>query len=375
MTQIRRFPFVLISALLMLVGVFSVQAQAAEPESLIVFFIAPDANGVQQVFQGSVGPEAADVRQVTQAAEDVQTFGAAFDMLSVAYISGDQLWLQPLHTEEAEALAALEAPQFFSTPVFSQDGQYLAYADTGVWLMDLATRETRQILANIPLAEDGSNMGDYRLYAPDAFVQNDAGTIDKLIVDVGVWEMNTTGVYDLSSEKLAEVEAALLHTDLLPLADGSALVFGNNGAFGEPTVEWAESLNALGSATTVLDLNTVSDATLFADQAVEIAPGVVRLSGTAMEPGVDGGFVFTLDLDVAAGTHTEPQFLPLNTPDEPFNFAGPLSPDGQLLPIYHNAQWTERGVLYGALTLHNLETGETVEAVLPEVVYGLEWAK
>ena len=106
----------------------TIHAQAAITQ--LAYYIAADAAGVRQVYQLLVDGQS-EPRQITYATSDVITFGVAYDGLAVAYMSEGQLWLQPTHTEEAESLATVGAAEFFSPPIFSQDGQHIAYADGG----------------------------------------------------------------------------------------------------------------------------------------------------------------------------------------------------------------------------------------------------
>jgi hypothetical protein len=370
-----------VTSLGLMTGILGVQAQTVEPDPWMIFFLAPDPNGVQQIFQGSVGLHTTTNHQLTHVAEDITAFGTSYDRRSVAYISGGQVWLRQLQHEEAEVLASVETPQFYGTLVFSQDGQYLAYADTGIWLIDLATRKTRQILTNVPLAKDINNAGQLRLYAPKTFVQNEDGTITKLIVDVGMWEWITSGVYDLTTDIFVEL-VRYSHTNILALSDGRALLYGNgnSGLGGEPTIELATSLDALDSTTTVLELNslrkTMNDTPLFAEHAVEIAPGLVRVSGSGMQFDiVVRSMLFYFDLDLATGTTTEVYLLPLDDNGVGRNFPILLSPDGRFMSIYNNLQWRGYQAIYDGVSLYDLETGETVETILPEIVFGFEWAK
>lgn len=235
----------ILATLFLLVGL-TLYAENSLLESNLTYYVAPDENGIQQVFQLLLN-SGQEARQLTHADTDVINFGVAYDALGIVYISDGQLWLQSIHTEEAEALANLSATQFSSSPIFSQDGNYVAYADHGVWLVDLVNRQTRQLLEDVPLEEMARNAIEYRIYQPKAFVVNADGTVTKLIVDVGVWEWNTEGVYDLTSDEYLELEGKL-HTNILALSDGRALVYGNSAVDGEGSLYLANSLDEINNA-------------------------------------------------------------------------------------------------------------------------------
>lgn len=347
--------------LILVVGVNGIQAHGnhdeVAAETHIGYYLKADANGVQQVYQQPLDGKS-EARQLTHAASDVLTFGAAFDGLSVAYVSGGQLWLQPIHTEEAEALASVSAKQFFRSPVFSQDGQYVAYPDNGVWLLDLGTRQTRQLLANVDVKADGSNVGDYRLYWPEQFAVNADGNVTKLIVDVGVWEWNTVGVYDLARGDLQVLEGQV-HTDLLPLSDGKVLLFGNSGVAGEPALDIADSLDDINTYSNVMKFGSLTNSPLFADQAVEIKPGFVRIFGQSITPFPDEIKAFYLDYDLTANVIGQLRMIRIYNESQGHVFIGKPTSNGDLLPVYRNAFMSEAGTVYGDLSLINPMTDET----------------
>ncbi len=335
---------------MLVVGATVIHAQDAAPR--IGYFLKADANGVQQVYQLSLDGKS-EARQVTHATSNVLTFGAAYDGLSVAYISDGQLWLQPIHTEEAQALAPITATQFYHSPVYGPDGQYIAYPDNGVWLLDLGTRQTKQLLADVKLEENAANADKFRLYAPEQFVMDKDGKASKLVVDVGVWEWNTVGVLDLATGKLQELQGQV-HTDLLPLSNGKVLLYGNSGLAGEPALHVADSLNDINTYTEAMQFGSVTSATLFAEQAVEIQPGVVRVFGQSIGAFPDQVKTFILDYDFNANVVGQVHMTFIqNSSQNPVNI-GTLSPDGQVLPIHLDAQFTDAGSPYGSVNLVEL---------------------
>ncbi|MBZ0286351.1 MAG: hypothetical protein K8I30_01960 [Anaerolineae bacterium] len=361
----------IITLLMMIGGVAG--AQDMGPVVRNTYYLAADANGVQQVFHASLSGES-EARQITRATADIITFGAAYDNLSVAYISGGQLWLQPIHTEEAEALAQVSSQQFFKRPVYSQDGEYIAYADGGVWLLDLGTRETRQILVDVPMEALKDSTADFRLYQPQQFARGADGRETKLIVDVGIWEWNSDGVYDLETGELQVLEG-YLHTDILPLYGGKVLLYGNGGVAGEPALHLAESLDDINTFTEVVKFAALTDTTLFATQAVEIRPGVVRVAGPALTMSPDEVSVFYFDYDLMANEAGEVHFVTLSKGGSGNVVIGTFSPDGSLLNFYTDPLWTDAGSIYGQLQIVDVATGETVPTQFPATVSIFHWQK
>lgn len=358
----------IVTLLLILIGT-NVYAETGLLKSNLSYYITSDENGVQQVFQLLLEDEQ-QARQLTHANRDVITFGVAYDALGIVYISDGQLWLQPIHVQEAEALATVSATQFFSSPIFSQDGNYVAYADNGVWLYDLANRQTRQLLEDVPLAEMASNANEYRIYQPKAFVTDADGTVTDLVVDVGIWEWNTEGIYNLESNQFVELDGKL-HTNILALTDGRALIYGNNGVDGEGSLYVAESLETINRATPVLYFHELTEAVLFADQAVEIESDVVRVFGSAITftPSQPDDQHFHFDFNINTGAAEDVQLMKLATTEESnYTVVGELSSTGNVIPVHMNTQYTDEGSIYGAFKLVNLLTGESIPAPFPDVV-------
>ncbi len=321
------------------------------------YYAAADANGVQQVYQVRLD-DLDHARQITHAASDVLTFGVAHDGLGIAYISGGQLWLQSVHTEEAEALAPISATRFFRSPVYSPDDQYIAYPNNGVWLLDLPTRQTRQVLADVPLEPQGANSNEFRLYLPEQFVVGADGKASKLIVDVGIWEWNTVGVYDLASGDFQILEGQI-HTALLPLQDGRVLLYGNNAISGEPALHVADSLDDIDTYTNVMNFGSLTNIGLFAEQAVEVHEGVVRIFGQGIPAFPDEVKVFYFDYDLTTNIVGQMHVVTLRNEDGTSVYFGNLSPDGSQVPVYHNGLYSDWGTPYGTLDILNIVSAET----------------
>ena len=200
----------------------------------------------------------------------------------------------------------------------------------------------------------------------------DDGAAAKLLVDIGIWEWNTVGVYDLSSGTLQEL-AGQLHTDLLPLHDGRVLLYGNSAVSGEPALHVADSLDNINTYTEFVNFSTLTGDTLFAEQAIEVAPGQVRVFGPTI-PGVPNATTaFYFDVDMTANTTSSVNFVVLSANSETNTVAGSISPDGALLPVHLNALWTDAGSIYGALKLLDLTTGQPAMIEFPDTVGAFRW--
>lgn len=355
--------------LLLPVSAVRVDAQDMGPVQRNTYFLAADASGVQQIFQVMIGSSDAP-RQVSSASIDVLTFGVSSDGLSLVYISGGLLWLQPVHTESAEILASIDTTQSFSSPIYSSDDEYIAYASDGVWLLDLSTRQTRQILQDVRMEDLDSSTAEFRIYNPARFVRGSDGRPQKLVVHVGVWEWLTTGIYDLETGDLQLLEGQV-NNYALPIYGDKVLLYGNGGMAGEFGLHLAESLEDINSYRKVLDFSDLTNESLFAEQAVEIAPGKVRVFGSVMDV---LRRVFYVDVDLMAGTSSELTFITLSNNQRNNVLTGRLSPDGALLPVYHYAGWSEAGDAYGEFQMLDLATGLPLESLsYPQKIGLLRW--
>ncbi len=350
-------------------GMASAQAQESAAQTEPAYYLSPDAEGIYQIYQTIVGDDSSPDRQITYATADVLNFGVAYDGLSVAYYSANKLWLQPVHTEAPEALADISTAQFFSGPVYSPDGSYLAYADSGVWLMNLATRETRQILADVNMEPGGPT--EFRYYNPEQFVMDADGRPSHLIVDVGVWEWNSAGVYDLATDSFLFMEGQI-HNNILPLSSGFVFIYGNGGVAGDPSIRIAPTLADINNAVTVVNFADMTDQMLFAEQAVEIAPDVVRVIGQVVPAEADELRIFYFDYNLVSGAGPV-QFITLPQEAQTYATIGRISPDGSLLPIYFNSTYREYGVAYGKPGLLDLASGKLLERPLPEMFGAFTW--
>ncbi len=357
--------------MLMLALAGSVAAGDMGPVNRLVYFLAADADGVQQVYQLLLDGQS-EPRQITSGSGDVLSYGVAYDGLSIAYIRDGQLWLQPIHDSAAEALTPLGAAPYFGAPVYSVDGDYIAYADNGVWLFDLANRTTRQLLENVPINPDGSNMAEMRSFLPERFIRDATGKETKLLVDVGVWEWNTAGVVDLASGTLTLLEGQD-HISLLPLYGERVLVYGNSALDGAFALHLAQNLDEINAYDEVLKFSDVTDATLYAEQAVEIHPGTVRVVGTSL--GADPAIptAFRLDVNLMEATHTAVTLFTLPTSQTGSTLLAALSPDGAILPVYQDALWSPTGGVNGRVLLFDVMTGKTLDVALPEMVGQFRW--
>lgn len=376
MTFINRASAAFISLVFCLIVPWGTQAQSGEPDLQTAFFIAPALDGIPQIFRTTIGSTDNENEQISFADKAVQTFGVAPDGVTIAYISDAKLWLQRIGADEAEMLTAFDSDSLFSMPIFSANSQTLAYAsETGAWVMNLETRESNRILENQPFnAVDGT----FIFHEPRLFVPNSDAEITKLIVEViepaaslpaGV----SVGIYDLKDETL-KIVAEGQYAHLLPVSDGSALLYTTTSLTEhQETLTWFYNLDAPDENISLFNLNTMDESIVIAQHAVEISPGIIRVSGIAAIDAEDISHAFYLDIDLKLQSLSDIVYLQLEQPGILQNAVRELSPDGRFLFIYSPANWGQDGVLSGSVFVYDLEQEKLVDTDLPAVVSQFTW--
>lgn len=281
--------------------------------------------------------------------------------------------MQTIGADNAQLIAALKHDFYRGVPVFGVNDNFIAYADDGVWVINRMTGEIVQVAPDVPLAEDDSNMSEYRIYTPDTFVADPGGVNVKLVINAQFWEWDTSVVYDFDSGEHQELEGQV-STQHLPLSDGRALIYGNDGIAGEAALFIAPDPADINTYTELVRFSDLTEHPLLVQEAVETAFGHVRVVGVALTGATDKIEGFWFDVDVATGETSDVQLFTL-VEDFTANSgsSGPLSPDGQMLVVFENTQRDEAGRSYGRIRLIDLMTGETFEAPLPETAGRAVW--
>jgi hypothetical protein len=99
------------------------------------YFIAPDSNGIQQVW--ILSSDASQMRIVTPATLDISEFALSFDGEKLTYVSNSILWLYEIGDDTAEEWVALGINQDVA-PAWSPDNATVYYRDEqgseiGIW--------------------------------------------------------------------------------------------------------------------------------------------------------------------------------------------------------------------------------------------------
>lgn len=169
------------------------------PLTASVYFLGDDGTGANQVWV--LPADGGDATPLTAHAENITDYDIAADGETVAYISGDGLWL---HTPDSDEPTLLYQGTGLTSPSFNADASALTFeADGGVWLLDLSVPESpaQSILTGYTMPRFATGAGGILVNIPDGDL----------------------GFYDLAT---GEVRRVGTFTHAKPLSDGRILAFG-----------------------------------------------------------------------------------------------------------------------------------------------------
>jgi hypothetical protein len=247
--------------------------------------------------------------------------------------------------------------------------------------MDLNTRESTLILEDIPFDEVTLNTNEVRLYRPDRFVIDpQTGTL-KLLIDIGMWESRSAGVYDIDTDTFQEIEP-YNHSELLPLSDGRVLIYGNNFIGGDEQLKFSASLDDVTNPEVLLDLTELPDylekyGALSVYTAIEIQAGMLRVFVYPLlvsPPPANGIYVYYFDFEIESGVASEVKQVKLGEREYVSNsYAGVVSPDGMSIAIYGSYAVSGTGTEAGIMQIYDLTSGEPTDDVFPDRVGEFKW--
>lgn|SRR5574341_1059238 len=113
-----------------------------------LYFLAPQA-GIVQVWRLPAGGDPSEA--ITSATSDVLAYDISADGSQIAYTSGGAIYHRVL-TSSTPVQVALIDPAALSpsgTPAFSPDGRQLAFANGGIWLLNLDSLQLRRMVADV----------------------------------------------------------------------------------------------------------------------------------------------------------------------------------------------------------------------------------
>ena len=200
------------------------------PERLLhsLYYLSAES-GTNQVWR--LERDAVNRSQVTFAAQPVTAFDVSPASGALAYLAGNQLFLQASPDAEPQLLIDrsdqdADDPGFFyraqlRDPAFSPDGRVLAYALNGVHLLDIATGESRHVLTNELEALESGGEFPGRLFFPHSWSPNG----ERLLVAIAFLEGGTLAFLDPVSGALTELQSSAIVCCQPVWANNSASIF------------------------------------------------------------------------------------------------------------------------------------------------------
>ncbi len=173
-----------------------------------LYFLNRDGNGVLQVFR--LGKDGAAMQQVTFEPLDVGPYDVSAADGRVAFITNNQLYLadgagagRQLLIDGGPVDDNNRWTNSVGSPVWSPDGQTLAYSHGGLSFMDFRSGATRRVLDNQVDTSPGFPIVK-ELYSPRAYSTDG----QKLLIDIGFYEGGTYGIYLPSNSALVRLQRA-----------------------------------------------------------------------------------------------------------------------------------------------------------------------
>ena len=246
---------------------------SAGPDGLLAhtfYYLGTDNVGLTQVFR--IERDGTTRRQLTSEPVNVNDYGVSSANGSVAYVANNQLLFVNADGSDRRVLVdggpVDENSPFLSvinSPVFSSDGQTLAYGYKGLNLYNVLTGASNLVIEN--QIEDPS--ADFQfpkeLYWPERYSPDGS----KLLITLGYYEGASAAIYDPASNSLVRLtgaEGALICCDEMEWsADGSS-VYSASSAMGMFSSGLWRVDASTGAVTTLFSSNFDSASFLYADE-------------------------------------------------------------------------------------------------------------
>jgi len=231
------------------------------------YFLGTDNAGLTQVFR--LERDGKTMKQVTSEPANVASYGVSPLDGTIAYVVNNQLLLVNADGSDRRLLVdggKLDENNPFlnviTNPVFSPNGQTLAYGYKGLNLYSLSAG-TSSLVIEDQVEESGGFPFPTELYRPERYSPD--GT--KLLITLAYYEGASAAIYDPASKELVRLsggEGALICCDAMEWsADGSSIYSANRTAGMFNSGLWKVDPNS-GAVTTLFSSNYDTGSFLYA---------------------------------------------------------------------------------------------------------------
>jgi hypothetical protein len=207
----------------------------AEPSSLLpqsLYFLNNDSAGLPQVYR--LEKDGKTMTQITFEPAKVDTYDVSLADGSVAYVSNNQMFMVDASGANRRKLlegGTIDENNPFLTnltnPVWSPNGQTIAYGYKGLNFYSVATGQSNRVLDNLIKELDGGFSIPEELYWPEKYSADGS----KLVITLGYYEGASAAIYYPNGNALVRLngdEGALICCgDTEWTADGSAFYSAN----------------------------------------------------------------------------------------------------------------------------------------------------
>lgn len=329
---------------------------------LNLYFAAPDASGVRQVWQ--LPADGSPARAITAFDAPVASYGIAPGQDRVAAVAGDRLVVADFGGANAAEVAQLQTQDARLGVAWSPDGARVAFSDgRGVWVVDADGTQPPRLLA-----QNNLNMDDILAIRVYYEPQWDA-VGGRLLVRVGLYEGAIPGVVDVASGVVTELTGGAGSHSYLRWADeGRILAWSASYGYVMPGLYRIDPAAPAATAQTILDEQyPVYDVRrdeaggwyVLIGSSAQMGPQLLRvLTGPSLDGPLNPAF------GSAAGAYAERPILGIFGHDA----EGALIVAGLRDTTYDN-----QGRVSGTLVIANLSSGAALQVKTPGPASDLRW--
>jgi len=293
-------------------------SSAALPHSF--YYLNKDSAGLLQVFR--IETDGVTQRQITSEPADVSDYDVSLADGSVAYVANNQLVLVNADGSNRQVLVdggVMDVNNPFlnnlSSPVFSPDGQSLAYGFQGLQIYNFSTGASALIMKNQIDDLGGGLFIPREMYSPERYAPD--GT--KLLVTLSYYEGASSAIYYPGTNKFVRLvggEDALICCDGTEWSADSSSVYAANPSMGMFSAGLWKVDAASGNVTTLIP-GYVGDSSYQAADEAYLAPDGQLYFFFAAATSPDGRFPLRLVRSAPDGVTgrtviSEQDFLLLN---------------------------------------------------------------
>ena len=234
-----------------------------------LYFLGPDNAGLTQVFR--IEQDGKTQKQLTFEPESVNDYDVSLADGSVSYVAGNQLLLVNADGSDRRLVvdggAVDENNPYLSTinsPVFSPNGQTLAYGYRGLNLYSVSSGFSNLVIEN-QIDDSGGFQFPRELYWPERYSPD--GT--KLLITLGYYEGASAAIYDTasnSSVRLTGTEGALICCDETVWSADGASIYSASSSMGMFSSGLWRVDASNGMVSTLFASNFDSSSFLYADE-------------------------------------------------------------------------------------------------------------